>query len=66
MLVEPDQGLTLDFIRSDVAEAFAPSWGLDRISHREPKNSTEHTMSLTLARQAVDNSWRNSSQPHRI
>ena len=42
-LVEPDQKLSLDFIQGDIAEASAPSWGLDRISHREPNNGTEYT-----------------------
>ncbi|KAK7737248.1 hypothetical protein SLS63_003039 [Diaporthe eres] len=42
-LVEPDQKLTLDLIQGDIAEASSPSWGIDRISHREPNNGTEYT-----------------------
>lgn len=42
-LVEPDQKLTLDFTQGDIVEASSPSWGLDRISHREPNNGIEYT-----------------------
>ncbi|KAG6361566.1 hypothetical protein INS49_009793 [Diaporthe citri] len=42
-LVEPDQKLTLDSIQGDIAEASSRSWGLDRISHREPNNGTKYT-----------------------
>lgn len=44
ILVEPDQKTVLDLIQGDTAEASAPSWGLDRISHRELNDgSTEYT-----------------------